>query len=158
MTKFHDLSPYVYRQDYARPRTRNVGWLGSDDLFQKAVPNERDLDLLWAFCKVSVAQTRGVHPCELGDGKISYRAGRKGETLLLGTSEIRVFSPDGDIFAAPTMLYHYVCAHSYNPPPAFLKALREGPRPPDADYFERLKELDLEWNPTTQPSPTVKPR
>jgi hypothetical protein len=59
----------------------------------------------------------------------SYRSERNGEKLLLGSSEIRVFSRNGDIYAAPTLIYHYVNPHHYAPPGAFIQALNEGPVP-----------------------------
>jgi len=42
------------------------------------------------------------------------------------------------------MIYHYVQAHYYKPPDEFLRALREGPKPPSREYFDLIKKLDLE--------------
>ena len=65
---------------------------------------------------------------------------------------IRVFGKDGLIYAAPTLLYHYVSVHHYRPPDEFVRALNEGPRPPSQEYFERLQELGLRWNKTSAPN------
>jgi hypothetical protein len=109
---------------------------------------------------------RGVHACDLCDTPQSPYAERNGEKLLLGCAEIRVFSAESsatsleraleraesgglillrrspvpfNIYAAPTLIYHYVEAHHYCPPEDFLRALREGPQPPSPDYFDLLR-------------------
>src|SRR6267378_4456553 len=55
------------------------------------------------------------------------------------------------VYAAPTLIYHYVRTHHYKPPDEFLRALRKGPRPPDREYFDRLADLRLDWNRTSSP-------
>jgi len=153
MPYFQDLSDYAYHYSGVRPGTQNVGWLMSDHVFATADPTEHLLDTLWRFCKVSVVQMRGVHECDFCPPKIgSYFVQRGGENLLTGTSEIRAFGADGAIYAAPTLIYHYVLAHRYAPPEAFLRALNDGPAPPDQAFFDRLMQLDLEWNPTSAPA------
>jgi hypothetical protein len=150
---YEDLSEYAYHGGaFARPGTRNVGWLAPDHPFPEASPREAVLDRLWQCCKISVAQMRGLHDCELCGDPTAYRAERNGERLMLGTSEIRVFSSGGEIYAAPTLIYHYMTAHRYAPPDAFLRAVEHGPCPPDPAYFERLGDLGLEWNQTSPPS------
>ncbi|MCX7805518.1 MAG: hypothetical protein N3A38_10060 [Planctomycetota bacterium] len=37
--------------------------------------------------------------------------------------EIRVLGRDGKIYAAPTLIYHYVVAHKYRPPQEFIDAV-----------------------------------
>src|SRR5690349_1012609 len=102
MAFYPDLSDYAYLASAIRhPATRNVGWLARDPPFATAAPSDALLEALWRYCKISVAQTRGVHDCELCRAR-SYRAERDGDTLLLGTSEIRVFAATGEIYAAPT--------------------------------------------------------
>jgi hypothetical protein len=151
MSYFEDLSDYNYSQMH-RPRTKNVGWLDSAHQFPREPPTETLLDLIWGYCKISVAQTRGIHYCELCAPGDSTYVVRNGEPLLLGTSEIRVFPKDGVIYAAPTLIYHYVSAHHYQPPEEFVKALSESPRPPSQEYFERLDELGLAWRQTSAPA------
>jgi hypothetical protein len=150
MAHYEDLSDYGYHDGaFGRPGTKNVGWLASDQPFAQAAPSDAVLDRLWQLCKVSVAQMRGVHECELCGAESAYQAERNGERLLLGTSEIRVFAADGAIFAAPTLIYHYMVAHQYAPPAAFLRALANEPCPPDPAYFDRLRALGLAWTPTS---------
>jgi len=71
---------------------------------------------------------------------------------MLGGSEIRVFSPRGQIYAAPTLIYHYINTHHYDPPEEFMRALYEGPAAGSREYFERLKGLGLEWTRTSSPA------
>lgn len=150
MAYYPDLSDYCYLASAIRhPATKNVGWLAAGHAFATAEPSADLLDQLWRHCQISVAQTRGVHTCELCDDASAHRGERGGETLLLGTSEIRVLSSAAEIYAAPTLIYHYVNVHHYAPPEAFLRALAEGPAPPDPAYFARLDRLGLVWNPTS---------
>jgi hypothetical protein len=135
---------------FYRPNTKTVGWLALGHEFPTTAPSNELLDALWAYCKVSVAQMRGIHECEFCPGEDVHNAERNGELLLLGTSEIRVFSETGEIFAAPTLIYHYVRLHQYAPPAVFVRAVLAGPAPPDPEYFARLSQVGLDWNATSR--------
>lgn len=178
MAYFSDLSFY----DYFRGNpagTKNVGWLQRGHAFETMVPSEETLELLWTFCTVSVMQARGFHQCNLCPTPSTALSVRSGIQLSLGSAEIRVFSKDDarselqrglreaesgglvmvrrspvpfTIYAAPNLIYHYVCSHHYKPPDEFLNALRNGPRPPEEEYFECLRKLDLRWRMTSGPS------
>jgi hypothetical protein len=151
MAYFEDLSEYMYQNSARRPGTKNVGWLGLDHPFDRGVANEDDLGRVWNYCKISVAQMRGLHDCEFCSEDCNY-TDRHGETLLLGTSEIRVFGSDGTIYAAPTLIYHYMSVHLYKPPEEFIRALRDGPAPPSHEYFDHLSQAGLEWQLTSAPA------
>jgi|SRR5579864_169910 len=142
MTTYDDLSDYVYLGRFCRPATRNVGWLGPDRDFERAEPSAEILDRVEGFCKSSVAQTRGFHACEFCQDD-SWHAARNDEQLAVGSAEIRVFSPDGTIYAAPTLIYHYMKVHHYRPPDEFIRALLEGPAASSQEYLERLTQLGL---------------
>jgi hypothetical protein len=143
MTHFDDLSDYEYSPKYRRPGTRNIGWLEAGYEYEKQEPREEVLEKLWRFCKIEIALARGGQFCAFCADKRVHFAEKNGERLLLGVSEIRVFSKGKTIYAAPSLVYHYMKAHSYKPPDEFLHALEEGPVPPDENYFDRLRELDL---------------
>jgi hypothetical protein len=146
MSYFEDLSEYSYASFSAYPGTKNVGWLAAGRSFRTETPDDRVLANLWQHCKVSLVQSRGIHPCEFcPPGTKSYYAKRGDEQLLLGTSELRIFGNDGDVFAAPTLIYHYMDEHHYRPPDEFIKAVLDGPTPPDGEYFKRLQEIGVEW-------------
>ena len=150
---FEDLSDYAYgRGSFYRPKTKNIGWLEGCHSYQQAPASEHMLEVLWQYCSISVAQTRGIHECDLCSDLDSYVASRNGKKLLLGSSEIRVFGADGIIYAAPTLIYHYVSVHQYSPPDEFVQALNSALGPPNQAYFDRLCELDFEWRETSAPS------
>jgi hypothetical protein len=151
MAFFADLSDYAYCDDFHRPGTKNVGWLAPGYGFNTCKPDEVLLNLLWEYCSISVAQTRGLHSCEFCPRPESYLpplvvAERKGQKLLFGSAEIRVFSKMGDIYAAPDVIYHYVSVHNYCPPEEFVSALNEGPRPPNREFLKRLSKLGFKWH------------
>jgi hypothetical protein len=159
MAYYEDLTSYEYGGEaFFRPGTKNVGWLATGHQFPRAVPSDVLLGTLWQFCKVSVAQARGFHICEICGEKDACFPTRGGESLMLGTSEIRVFASGGEIFAAPTLIYHYVAQHDYAPPAVFVTSLVSGPAPPQREYFERLEALGLKWNPTSPRTNAVHPR
>ena len=152
MTYFDDLSEYSYSTGQ-HPPSLNVGWLEAGHAFAIAPPDERFLATLWEFCKVSVAQSRGVHTCTLCNSEESVLVRRNGEELLLGTSEILVFAANGGaIFSAPTLIFHYVQIHNYQPPIEFRRAVLEGPSPPREEYFQILARAGLEWKWTSKGS------
>ena len=169
MAYFADLTFYTYFGGL-ETTAKNVGWLQRGHAFPTAAPSDETLDLLWRFCSVPVMKMRGVHFCDLCAEPGAAYAERDGVRLLLGHSEIRGFSAESNasslrkaleetrsggliflqrspvpfsIYAAPTLIYHYVEAHHYCPPEEFLKALREGPSPPSPEYFELLRKLNI---------------
>jgi len=151
MTVFDDLTEYTYLPSFARPGTKNIGWLGEERDFKLENHPDNVLELVWDACGISIAQTRGFHLCPFCQKFSANRAQRGSQSLLLGTSEIRVFSKAGDIYAAPTLIYHYMAVHHYRPPKEFLSALEEGLTPRSDDYFSRLRALDLSWTKTSSP-------
>jgi hypothetical protein len=152
MTCYGDLSDYSYhRSKFYRPGTKNIGWLGEGSEIERAKPTEEILNRVWEHCRISIAHMPGIHRCEFCD-PLSYYAERNGEYLLLGAAEIRVFAPNGEIYAAPTLIYHYMNAHHYYPPDEFIRALYQGPMPGSPEYFARLKELRLAWTKTSAPA------
>lgn len=172
VTYFRDLSLYSYTR-YAR-WALNVGWLDPIHAFDRELPSERVLDALWQFVKAPVVRTRGLHACEIclrdpdhdvvvrdlqqrmrlvpydelpwpeDDRTRSVRAVRHGEDLLIGNAEIRVFGENGAIYAAPTLIYHYVLEHHYKPPGEFVRALLVSARPPGDEYRALLRRHEID--------------
>jgi hypothetical protein len=160
MSYFDDLSEYSYAgSKFHRPGTRNVGWLERGFDFEETDADEDEdlLDLVWDYCTLSVAQTRGMHECDLCPGCASNVAERKGQKLLLGSAEIRVFSKEGTLYAAPNLIYHYMAAHAYLPPEEFIEAMKKGPQPWTHEYMARLHKLRLSWSRTPVPKTTPAP-
>lgn len=137
---YADLSPYTYNTSDAPFPTFNVGWLDQHHPFPTGSLAEQVLDRLWIFCVESVYQTMGFHHCALCTGDAPDDAAFFGVTatrhmthLDLGDAEIRVFG-ENVVFAAPTMIYHYIVDHHYLPPSVFLDALMTSPLPDDVSY------------------------
>lgn len=127
------------------PGTVNIGWLGASHDFDQMDPDEKLLDLVWDYCKISVAQYRGIHGCEYCHPRRSDVGQRHGEMRLLGSAEIRVFSDTDAIYAAPDLLFHYMAVHLYKPPDQFISALTAGPHPFSKAYLDRLTAVGLTW-------------
>ena len=110
MSYFQDLSEYTYSRFAIRPGTLNVGWLDPKEPFRTGAAVPQFVDLLWEFCCRKVVVTRGFCGCYLCTPQILdvVYATRGEKTLKLGSAEIRVFSSEGKIFAAPDLIYHYV--------------------------------------------------
>lgn len=150
MAHYDDFSAYGYGGGaYYVPGTVNIGWLGASLSFEQIQPDEGLLDLVWDYCKISVAQYRGIHQCEFCGQSRSDVAERHGEMRLLGSAEIRVFSESGAIYAAPDLIYHYMAVHRYKPPDQFIVALRLGPHPFSKEYQDRLAAVGLTWREKT---------
>lgn len=148
MTYFEDLSPYSYmpnrKKPYFLPEVLNVGWLdGTQGYSQGDVPASF-AEKLWAYCRVRVAGTRGMHTCEIcPEGTFGFRARRGEEELWLGSAEIRVFGTGGIVYAAPNMIYHYVVDHRYRPPEEFVQAVLESnPSPGSLEYETAVRRYD----------------
>jgi hypothetical protein len=68
---------------------------------------------------------------EAKDSSLSHRIENQGESesrhmffrSLLGDAEIRVPGRGGKVYAAPTLICHYIDKHRYCPPQDFLDAV-----------------------------------
>ena len=143
---FADLSPYGYSPRVASeddPPVLSVGWLDAQHPYPTGDVPDAVAQCLWEYCRIRVEATRGLHECELCPKLEPGRhVTREGETLLLGSAEIRVFA-EGVVFAAPNLVYHYVVDHHYLPPDEFLRAILDGkPRPGTAEYAALVAEYD----------------
>ena len=59
MAHYTDLTEYCYGHGtYDVPGTVNVGWLGASTDYDQMEPDEGLFDLVWDYCKISVAQYR----------------------------------------------------------------------------------------------------
>ena len=139
MAHYSDFSEYCYGQGtFHVPGTVNIGWLGASVNFDQMDPDEELLDLVWDYCKISVAQYRGILGCEYCHPRRSDVGERHGEMRLLGSAEIRVFADSGAIYAAPDLIYHYMTAHRYKSPDQFISALRAVSNTSIRDRYKRI--------------------
>ncbi|MBL8677792.1 MAG: hypothetical protein JNK05_01405 [Myxococcales bacterium] len=139
-----DLSAYRYAEHLKRRGLRNVGWLSGRKPYAQGRVSDAAKDALWAHLLLPVARMRGFHECDLcaPSPKGPLSASHNGATLTLGWAEIRVFANSGRVYAAPTLVWHYVEAHSYAPPDEFVAALLDGVAPGSPAFIERVCEYD----------------
>jgi hypothetical protein len=114
--EYLDMSPYEYGS-FPLPM-RVVGWLGR----RYGVPGGgaaplvgAELARLRAACRRLGSRALGWHDCEFC-------------SAFAGNGEYRFYLPDGEIYAAPMMILHYVEEHGYRPPRDLLDGLRTGAR------------------------------
>src|SRR5262249_46536575 len=116
------------------PRVRAVGWLSVEHEFTKGAVTRPALDALRTlvsegYCPVALA---GPHTCE-----VCCRVHDSANVLV----------PSGDVlFAAPAMVTHYIEAHGYKPPDAFIEAVLACPVPPEPVYYDALRPFGNVWS------------
>lgn len=146
MAYYKDLSPYEYRVKASKPSILNIGWLDRKHTLSIGMVSENFLERLWLFCQRSVREARGYHSCEFCETPIQPLLARHGsKELELGAAEIWVPGQDGIVYAAPNLIYHYVTAHNYKPPDAFINAVLSAPLPTTLEYFAFLDQLDVDY-------------
>ncbi|GAA2407873.1 hypothetical protein GCM10010420_39980 [Streptomyces glaucosporus] len=113
MTEYVDLSEYSYG-NYPISML-NIGWLG----LELGIPAEEGgvsaevLDALKVELKKPRSVSPGVHECEFCSS---------GEPMQ-GNGELHIYSADGKVYSAPTMIVHYIEDHGYAPPVQFVEAV-----------------------------------
>lgn len=134
-----DLAPYTYGCE-PEPGRLAVGWLDSTKPFAQGevgpkVVHDRFVSALeWATVNRSVDACRGYHSCELdactlpadrqpGDQPVASFAGGQ---MRLGHAQIEVEDAAGIRYVAPNLIVHYLEAHHYRPPDAFVRAALVG--------------------------------
>lgn len=144
---FPELSPYSYFQHETRENLVNVGWLDAEEPFALGDTSDLFKSNLWAVCKISVAQARGFHMCNIcteaqspGPKMMTFN----GEQLSLGFAEIRVIGLDKCIYAAPDLIFHYVVDHHYLPPEQFVVAV-ESLVFDQKNYMAQLEDKGFEY-------------
>jgi hypothetical protein len=85
------------------------------------------------------AAAAGRHRCPYcrftgGPSQISYASG----AIVLG-STIVVVPTENELFVAPSMVAHYVDAHGYSPPQAFVEAVLSCPEMRSMPYLRMLR-------------------
>jgi hypothetical protein len=114
VTYFEDLSGYTYCEPDRYSRL-NVGWLDAPHTYAVgAVPEWVPAALLEITAGRRVNVMRGFHVCTLCPPTVDrsmLRVTHGHQPIWLGHAEIRVPAQPGRMFAAPTLIWHYVTAH-----------------------------------------------
>jgi hypothetical protein len=145
MTTFPDLTPYnsdLDKQIGVTPLA--VGFLPRGQPFPTGKSSVEFLEKLLRFCLPdhTVAKSRMINRCAIGDNcpRILPPVLYDDVSVYFGSSEIRVIGEE-DIYAAPTLIYHYVLAHNYRPPNLFVAAVLSGPQPDSAEHRALINTL-----------------
>ncbi|WKX12149.1 hypothetical protein [Streptomyces sp. NL15-2K] len=130
LTHYEDLSPYRYVRESipAGVSAVNVGWLEPDKGYNQGNVSAGFIDSLALIVRGNLQmKMRGWHSCQLPHVGYAepypttvYVAGKK---VSLGGAEVRVVSKSGEWMIAPDLVFHYVAAHSYEPPADFIDAV-----------------------------------
>jgi hypothetical protein len=129
----------------------NVGWLDSGHGFKKArLPenprNSEFLNNLALYVQRPVITHRGFHECDFcPKRKYPIPEVHKGQRLKLGAGIFAVFGEGKKVFVSPTLIFHYVVAHNYQPPDEFIQAVLTQPLPGSPEYLERVKSAMPEY-------------
>lgn len=135
-----DLTDYEYTFSDTERRYNglplvNIGWMEPPNPMPTGDVPAGFPERLAAFCARDKLVTLLCGSQGCGFCKISYSDLIRRYGNPLGNGEIRVIG-DGVAYAAPPLICHYVAAHSYLPPPEFVEAVMNGPRPDDKLYVK----------------------
>jgi hypothetical protein len=117
MSYFADMTPHTYTRT-GLSSALNIGWLDASFPFAQGDVPPTVLRTLQNLCDKPLHLHRGFHECQF-----CPRAPSTKEVTCRGNGQIRIEGEGGVIFVAPTMIYHYVSAHHYLPPAAFIAAV-----------------------------------
>lgn len=114
---------------------RAVGWLALDHSYPVGACAPEILPILRRLATEGWVPfvAAGFHECELCPGEPH----REGANILLPS--------EGLLYAAPAMITHYVDAHGYAPPLAFVEAALACPPPKTRAYVEALRPFIGLW-------------
>ncbi len=106
-----------------------VGWLDADHPYATGECPHEVLTAIEDAVRHPVAATRGWHGCPFCDspgfGPMRHVT-TSGDEVVLGTAEAEFKGPEGRTWRGPTLMLHYVTAHSYLPPDAFRDDVTRG--------------------------------
>jgi hypothetical protein len=130
-----DLAPCTYLTSPPLPMVA-VGWLEPPHPFSQGILDALSRQRLDAQVQTAVqfVTFRGWHEClfcpdSLGHAGHSLRPHGLANCVIVGA---------GVVFACPEPIIHYVDAHDYRPPDAFLRALEVAPLQGSREYYAGL--------------------
>ena len=129
MPFYDDLSPHEHGPDAGDAVAFNVGWLARGHAFQVGdLPLEFGDRLARLALRHPVNRMRGWQACPFCEGEYPIEVDLDGERQPVGDAAIYVAAAEGRVYAAPTLIVHYVTTHGYRPPDEFVTAVLADPR------------------------------
>lgn len=110
----------------------NIGWAGKD-YFDPAETSIEIINILKRFIPFRVRSLRTLVHCPIC-GKIPESMKINDKEYNMGFSEIRVLSSEGQVFAIPDLVFHYISHHNYCLPSQFLDELQTSWAPESKQY------------------------
>ena len=140
MTFFADLSPCDYFPLDAQAKVQAVGWLDVECPYPNGDVEEQFVaklvELLVDPWQPAVAMGRHECPfCRFSGGPATFQY--KDTTVCIGASNLFV-PATGVIYAAPSLILHYIDSHGYAPPKHFQKAVMECPPMKSMRYLKAI--------------------
>ena len=134
---FKDLTKYKYTD---KEDSLNIGWLEKGHMINKGDVPEEFIEKLWKYLRYPVNVCRGFHVCSLckniekGVPVVAY----KDEKRQAGYYEIRVWGKNGKVYAAPSLIMHYILQHGYRPPQEFINAVMDSEDASSDEYYQKV--------------------
>lgn len=136
---FKDLTKYEYT---TKEDSLNIGWLEKGHLFDEGDVPKEFVEKLWKYLRYPVCVCRGFHVCDFCENQktevpiVKF----KGKRREVGYYEIRVWGKAGSVYAAPSLIFHYIVQHGYKPPQEFIDAVMESEEADSDEYYQKVLE------------------
>ena len=106
---YEDLSDYKYNLRFADCDIKSIGWLDINHEFTKG---DVDINIINKLKNIEpFVQHKGWHTCEFCNEGTS-------------SNELWICGDNGQIYAMPRMIIHYIEQHKYLPPKEFLDSIK----------------------------------
>lgn len=138
MAYFPDLSPCTYFGSERAEKLVAIGWLDEEHPYLRGQVNEPFLDKLFdllgrPWAPMYFLGYADCPFCTLDSYGITY----KDKKIVVGA--LNLFVPgDGFLYAAPSMIAHYILTHNYAPPAEFCDAVLRCPPMRSPEYFDAI--------------------
>ena len=140
MTYFPDLSLCPYFDKVQTDKLIAVGWLDEAHPYTQGKVNEAFLDKLVDLLVKPWAPMYFLGYAECPFCALdSYGVRYKDKKIVVGA--LNLFVPgEGFLYAAPSMIAHYILEHGYAPPEEFQEAVLHCPTMRSPEYFQAIVE------------------
>jgi len=138
MAYYSNLSPCAYFGKAEADKLLAIGWLDEVHSFSQDKVREAFLDKLFEllikpWAPMHLLGFAECPFCTLDSHRITYND----KTIVIGA--LNLFVPgDGFLYAAPSLIAHYILAHNYVPPQEFCDAVLRCPPMRSPAYFDAI--------------------